>query len=191
MKVDKEDIRIVKTKQALFDAFISLMEEKTFENITVNELCERAGIRRATFYKHYSDKNNFTCGVAKMLRNEFDKRIRTDKKGTPTAEYYVGYVREMANFMCENKRFVKGIMSSEMRFNVLNLLLLQNYEDTKARLYEDVERGMHLSASPETVAIMLTGGVAHCIIHFFENKQECDVEEIMLDLTRLINRILS
>lgn len=190
MKTNKEDIRIVKTKKALFNAFISLIEEKPFEDITVNELCEKAGIRRATFYKHYKDKNDFTCGVAKMLREEFDLKLRNNK-GVPTAEYYIQYVRQLTKFMYENKRFVKGIMNSEMRFDALNLILLQNFEDTRARLYEDVEKGMHLAASPDTTALMLTGGVAQCIIHFFDNGRESDTEELLLDLTRLINRILS
>ena len=38
----KEDLRVQKTKAALFCAFYDLLAEKSFESITVNELCERA-----------------------------------------------------------------------------------------------------------------------------------------------------
>ena len=38
---DKEDLRVQKTKTALFRAFYELLSEKSYESITVNELCER------------------------------------------------------------------------------------------------------------------------------------------------------
>ena len=50
------DLRIQKTYLALQNAFVALLEEKRFEELTVNELCDRAMIRRTTFYKHFGDK---------------------------------------------------------------------------------------------------------------------------------------
>ena len=52
----KEDLRVRKTKKAIAEAFMALLEEKNYDEITVNELCDRAGVRRTTFYKHYKDK---------------------------------------------------------------------------------------------------------------------------------------
>ncbi|MGI6106082.1 MAG: TetR/AcrR family transcriptional regulator [Raoultibacter sp.] len=51
-----EDRRITRSKKALRDALISLMEEKGFESLTVNDLCARADLNRGTFYNHYQDK---------------------------------------------------------------------------------------------------------------------------------------
>lgn len=51
-----EDRRITRTKQALRQALIELMEERGLENFTVNDLCERADINRGTFYNHFHDK---------------------------------------------------------------------------------------------------------------------------------------
>ena len=50
------DLRVQKTYRALFGAFTELLEEHRFEDITVAMLCERAMIRRTTFYKHFADK---------------------------------------------------------------------------------------------------------------------------------------
>ena len=52
--MQKEDLRVKKTKRVLTEAFFKLLNEKPFEEITVNELCDRADVRRATFYKHYT-----------------------------------------------------------------------------------------------------------------------------------------
>ena len=53
------DLRIKKTYRALFDAFTELLEEHRFEDLTVAMLCDRALIRRTTFYKHFRDKNDY------------------------------------------------------------------------------------------------------------------------------------
>ena len=51
-----EDKRIRKTKKNLKDTLISLLNEESFEQITVTQLCENADISRITFYSHYADK---------------------------------------------------------------------------------------------------------------------------------------
>ena len=51
------DPRIVRTKAALREALISLMEERGFDGFTVNDLCQRAGLNRGTFYNHFEDKD--------------------------------------------------------------------------------------------------------------------------------------
>lgn len=53
-----EDRRISKSKRALREALIALLEERGFDAITVNDLCERADLTRGTFYNHFSDKEN-------------------------------------------------------------------------------------------------------------------------------------
>ena len=51
----KEDRRIVKTRRALREALLDLIEEKGLDRVTVKELCERANLNRGTFYLHYRD----------------------------------------------------------------------------------------------------------------------------------------
>ena len=53
------DLRTQKVYSSLIEAFKNLLIEKSFEEITINELCDRACTRRATFYKHFSDKYDF------------------------------------------------------------------------------------------------------------------------------------
>ncbi|WP_298825972.1 TetR/AcrR family transcriptional regulator [uncultured Planococcus sp.] len=49
----KKDRRIDKSKMALKEALISLMEEKEFKSITITEIVHSANLNRGTFYKHY------------------------------------------------------------------------------------------------------------------------------------------
>lgn len=53
-----EDRRITRSKRALRQALIALLEERGFDSLTVNDLCDRADLNRGTFYNHFRDKEN-------------------------------------------------------------------------------------------------------------------------------------
>ncbi len=52
----KTDLRVVKSKRAIKTAFLELMKEKGYGNITITDIAERALINRKTFYMHYETK---------------------------------------------------------------------------------------------------------------------------------------
>ena len=51
------DRRQRKTREAIFKAFVGLLSQKDFAQITVGEIIERADIGRATFYAHFETKD--------------------------------------------------------------------------------------------------------------------------------------
>lgn len=51
------DRRQRRTREAIFAAFIELLNKKDFSQITVGEIIERADIGRATFYSHFETKD--------------------------------------------------------------------------------------------------------------------------------------
>ena len=50
MDEKKKDLRIIKTRKALYNAFEELMKSKPFEQIKVSDICNEALINRSTFY---------------------------------------------------------------------------------------------------------------------------------------------
>src|SRR5512145_814901 len=50
---EKVDRRVRRTRKALREAIITLILEKSYEDITIQEITNRADLRRATFYLHY------------------------------------------------------------------------------------------------------------------------------------------
>lgn len=53
-----QDRRVRRTRRALREAMLDLMEEKGYDQVTVEELTDRADIGRTTFYLHYSAKQD-------------------------------------------------------------------------------------------------------------------------------------
>ena len=55
----KTDRRILRTRDTLGDALMALIREKNFDEITVQDVLDRAGVGRSTFYVHYRDRVDF------------------------------------------------------------------------------------------------------------------------------------
>jgi AcrR family transcriptional regulator len=60
----KTDARVRRTRDALGDALVALMQEKPFDTITVQDVLDRANVSRSTFYTHYSDKDDLLMSDA-------------------------------------------------------------------------------------------------------------------------------
>jgi AcrR family transcriptional regulator len=61
------DKRVIKTKNAIKAAFMSIILEKDISKITVSDIAEKALINRSTFYLHYSDVNSVMTDIEKEL----------------------------------------------------------------------------------------------------------------------------
>src|SRR5688500_10603832 len=76
------DRRVRKSRQAIREAFISLVLDKGFEAVTVEDIAERADIARATFYAHYSDKHELLTTLFDEITSEVTEQL-TKVTGAP------------------------------------------------------------------------------------------------------------
>ncbi len=174
----KEDLRVKRTKRALTEAFMKLLTRKSFEDITVNELCDEAGIRRATFYKHYTDKFDFLTAYICSLRDRFDNTIWKSDISAPTKEYYVAYAKRLVGFINENAAAIDNVLRSNMCPSLLAIVVEQNYKDTCERLSASVKAGMSLSASVEVIASMASGAVASAVYAWLKTGKKKPADEL-------------
>jgi len=70
------DPRIKRTLNLIRDAFISLMDERGFDQITVQDITKRAEINRATFYRHYQDKYELLEKIVDEVLNQFQSAFQ-------------------------------------------------------------------------------------------------------------------
>jgi AcrR family transcriptional regulator len=64
----KNDERAVRTRKQLDMAFVELLHRRAYGNIRVSDIAKRAGVGRATFYAHYSSKDE-------LLQSQFERIV--------------------------------------------------------------------------------------------------------------------
>lgn len=92
----KVDLRIVKTRANIKNTFIELLSEKEFNEITIQNILDKALINRSTFYKHYSDKYELAEQlVDEVLKNTalfINERFSNKKEEDLFSTIYKAYV---------------------------------------------------------------------------------------------------
>jgi AcrR family transcriptional regulator len=92
------DRRVSRTRNALGDALIALLQETPFEKITVQQILDRAKIGRSTFYAHYRDKDDlFLSDVEEfmeLMSTQLLRRAEKSDRVAPVCELFA-HVREM------------------------------------------------------------------------------------------------
>lgn len=91
----KLDRRIRRTQKSLHDALISLVLEKNYDAITVQEILNRADIGRATFYSHFRGKDELLISGVRDLRNTLNATVQGERSSSNTGEVVISFSRAM------------------------------------------------------------------------------------------------
>jgi len=75
---NKEDRRVRKTKKALREGLIELLNEKSIQNITVKELTDKVDIHRSTFYANFKDVYELYSHVEDSIIQEISNLVSID-----------------------------------------------------------------------------------------------------------------
>ena len=104
----KTDARVRRTRDALGDALIALMQEKPFDTITVQDVLDRAHVSRSTFYTHYSDKDDLLMSDAE----EFFEALSMALSQHGDKSDRVFPVREFFAHLSDVQPFFKALVKS-------------------------------------------------------------------------------
>ena len=104
----KTDARVRRSRDALGDALIALMQEKPFDTITVQEVLDRAHVSRSTFYSHYSDKDDLLMSDAE----EFFEAISMALSAHGDTSDRVFPVQEFFTHLSDVQPFFKALVKS-------------------------------------------------------------------------------
>jgi AcrR family transcriptional regulator len=84
--VNEHDPRVIRTRQMLRDALVALILERGYDGISIQDITERAGLRRATFYLHYGDKEELVLTMLHDMLHDLDCRMDALCGGVLTPE---------------------------------------------------------------------------------------------------------
>ena len=76
MSINQSDLRVIKTKRGLRDAFIRLLLEKGYDAISIQDIATEAEAARITFYRHYKNKEELLIDCIDAIYEDFSKHLK-------------------------------------------------------------------------------------------------------------------
>jgi AcrR family transcriptional regulator len=107
------DRRVQRTRRMLHKALMSLVLEKKYESITVQEILDRADVGRSTFYMHYQDKDELLFSGFQYLQS-FLESVRGVSTPVPGKSYerIIGFSLAMFEHAQEYRRVNRALLGS-------------------------------------------------------------------------------
>jgi AcrR family transcriptional regulator len=78
----KVDRRVQRTERALSEALFALIQVKSYDRVTVQDIIERANVGRSTFYSHFDTKDDLLLSRLSMMTFDIDQRIAESTEDT-------------------------------------------------------------------------------------------------------------
>lgn len=75
MNEETMDKRVYKTLTKIEKSMVTLLNVKSYDDISINDICDESGISRGTFYQHYRDKDDFLFQYQKAMMKKGKRRL--------------------------------------------------------------------------------------------------------------------
>lgn len=182
--MNKKDLRVVKTKNVLYESLLSLMKEKTFEEIKVSDICNIALINRSTFYAHYTDKYELLADCINNLKNSLIGELEKNQNISNTKEYYLEMIKIFLDHIEAKREEYLAIMINNRNSITMDIIYDCLDQDIIAHLSKDSQIKKEV---PEEILAKFYLGAVVCIgLEWLRDNKKYTKEEIIHYLSILI-----
>lgn len=176
--MDKTDLRIVKTNKALYEALLLLMKEKTFEEIKISDLCQKALVNRSTFYAHYNDKYELLITMVEDLKQALLSSLKTNENDINTKEYFMEMLKILIDHIEDKKDIYQAILVNNRNGILMDILYDVANRDINERIKDDkVVKNAHVPS--EVITKFYLGAIVNIGIEWIKNNCRYTKEELI------------
>lgn len=130
-----EDLRVTKTIRDIQTGFIQVLQTKSFEKITVNDICNASLVGRSTFYHHYQDKFDLLEQMNQSQANKFNLLLSKRMEKLDQDEFLIDLYNDLARD----------------RETITTLVTVSNEENNLKSAYFKLLKKYFTSVSPQIV----------------------------------------
>lgn len=183
----KDDLRVRRTYKLLSQALMTLLLEKSFEEIFVTDICERAMVHRTTFYKHFEDKCHLLDFCVKELIRNFEGDEYTPSSSETMKGYYMGLIRKSLEYLAENRELLlTGILRAGSN-SALPMLHRSVNHLIETKLLDNEKHGFHHMIPLPIISQYYSGALISAAIWWLENDTPISIDEMVRHIGLLIN----
>jgi len=161
------DLRVLKTKKNIRDAFLELRKKQSLDEIKVNALCEKAMINKTTFYNHYQDIYE--------LSEELESEV---------LDSFFNNFKDIDKMLTDANRFINGMHAAlEAENDMLRIIFKDKLDELIVRIEKRIRK--YYAKEDQMLISFLIGGSIHLMM-----KSKNENEEVEQFLIAVITKIM-
>ena len=161
------DLRVIKTKNALYNTLIELMKDHAFEEIKVSDICTKALINRSTFYAHYNDKYELLKDMIDNLKDSLTAELKKNQNIGDTKDYYLEMIKIFLDHIESKRNTYISIMINNRNSIMFDIVYDVLDHDIKSRLKNDTSSKKGIPSN--IVAKFYIGAVFNVGLEYLKN----------------------
>jgi AcrR family transcriptional regulator len=185
MRNTKADRRSQRTRQLLNAALIALMAEKSYDQITVQDIIDRANVGRSTFYAHYVDKEDLLVSdftrVLDALLHHMEQSSQGDRREPITLTLFFDHVQTHYHLY---KALVRG--------GGIDILLKKSHTHMRRNIEQQLRAHIPAGRTPAAplplVADYIAGAILTMLTWWLDNNMPYTPEQMDVMFQRLVLR---
>lgn len=184
----KLDVRVKRTYKQLIESLLKLLNEKSFDEISISEICDGAGVHRATFYKHFNDKTEFLNFCVNQLLADVDfSQVLSYPSPENVKDSCMSFVKVLFTFIDSNRVLFSAVFSDKHSLS-FDTTLINVITDFCALKLKQVLEGV-----PEHKAQLFSnfysGSVVGVVKWYVKNYEICPLSDVYTFFERRIDEI--
>ncbi len=178
------DRRVQRTRAALRDALLSLLADRGWDDVSVQDICEQANVGRSTFYMHFQNKEQLLEGGLSDLRGFLRGQGGAQHEGAPEI---LPFARALIEHIHEQRKLFRSIIGRrsghvvQTRFKEMVLQLVE----------EDLSRFLAAGWQRDATVHYVAGAFVELLAWWVEARGARQVEEIERHVHRLTLSIIT
>ena len=185
-----EDRRVQRTQQLLRTALFTLIQEKGFERLSVQDIIDRANVGRATFYAHFDNKEDLLLSGFDGLRESLKERQREarSRRASPDEQVFA-FSHDMIAHVGEYRQLFKAMAGRRSGATVQNVIRKIIVDLVRDDLKAMVEPGKSSGAANDAAVEFIAGGLFGLLLWWLGSKGRLSVEEMNALFQRFANTV--
>ena len=185
LPIEKEDKRIRRSKRDLSNALDELLDSKNFDDISIQDIVDKAMVSKNTFYNNFLDKNEllmylfkrYSLEVYEKIEPLFDEEEDLDKISKESLKYVIEYLS--SNYK-KFKKMIDNDRSKALYWNFYKFI-----QEIVAFVFSSFKDKLPFDTPLEIISPFLAGGISSLIYSMYEGEKIYSREEIYSYLEKL------
>ncbi len=188
METKKIDVRVKRTNKQLIESLMKLLNEKSFDEISISEICDTAEVHRATFYKHFNDKTEFLNFCVMQLLSDVDfTPVLSYPSPENVKESCMSFVKVLFTFIDQNKILFAAVFSDRHSLSFDTTLINVITDFCSLKLTQVLEGIPEYKA--QIFSNFYSGSVMGVVKWYVKNYDRCPLDDIYAFFERRIDEI--